>query len=314
MQSRKVTMDRRSLFALAIAGTTSALLFASTNAIAESAQDSIDFQEKWLVSAEQARSLIADGAIVVDTRVPALRDDDPLPNAAILMWEELSAGDTPPAMGFLDPDDQALNDKLQSVGITGEKVVLAIGDPVNGWGEEGRIAWMLRVLGHPRAAIVDGGYAALAKGGLPEIQAPATPGTFKAERNDKWEIVDRAHAKQLWSAGNVVFLDTREPREFEGNTPYGELRGGHVPGAKHLYYKDLMDENGLVLPASAISEKLATLGIGENDSIVAYCTGGVRSAFATSVLQDQGYKAVNYTGSMWDWAEGEEGEFPLEND
>ena len=237
-----------------------------------------------------------------------------MPNAAVLMWEELSAGDTPPAMGFLHPDDQVLTDKLQAVGITSEKVVLAIGDPVNGWGEEGRIAWMLRVLGHPRAAIVDGGYAALAKGGLPEIQAPATPGTFKAERNDKWEIIDRAQAKQLFAAGNVVFLDTREPREFEGSTPYGESRGGHVPGAKHLYYKDLMDENGLVLPASAISEKLATLGIGENDSIIAYCTGGVRSAFATSVLQDQGYKAVNYTGSMWDWAEGEEGEFPLEDD
>ena len=314
MKKSTTTMGRRSLFALAIAGATSAFLFASTNAIAGSAADSIDFEKKWLVSAEQARALIAEGAIVVDTRVPALRDDDPLPNAAVLMWEHLSAGDTPPAMGFLHPDDQVLTDKLQSVGITSEKVVLAIGDPVNGWGEEGRIAWMLRVLGHPRAAIVDGGYAALAKGGLPDIQAPATPGTFRAERNDKWEIVDRAQAKQLFSAGNVVFLDTREPREFTGGTPYGESRGGHVPGAMHLYYKDFMDENGLVLPASAVSEKLAALGIGENDSIVAYCTGGVRSAFATAVLQDQGYKAVNYTGSMWDWAEGEEGEFPLEND
>ena len=314
MHERTTTMNRRSLFALAIAGATSAFLFASTNAIAETAADSIDFEAKWLVSAEQARELIADGAIVVDTRVKALRDDAPLPNAAVLMWEELSAGPAPPAMGFLHPDDKALTDKMQSVGISSDKVVLAIGDPVNGWGEEGRIAWTLRVLGHPRAAIVDGGYAALTNGGVPEIQAPATPGTFVAERNDKWEIVDRAQAKQLFSGGNVVFLDTREPREFEGKTPYGESRGGHVPGAKHLYYKDLMDENGLVLPASAISERLATLGIGENDSIVAYCTGGVRSAFATSVLQDQGYKAVNYTGSMWDWAEGEEGEFPLEND
>ena len=314
MQKRTITMDRRSLIALAIAGATSAFLFASTNAIAGSAADSIDFGEKWLVSAEQARALIADGAIVVDSRVEELRDNDPLPNAVVLMWPELSAGDSPPEMGFLSPDDQALTDKLQSIGIASEKVVLAIGDPVNGWGEEGRIAWTLRVLGHPRAAIVDGGYAALAKGGVPEIQAPATPGTFKAERTDKWEVIDRAQAKQLLSGGSVVFLDTREPREFEGSTPYGESRGGHVPGAKHLYYKDLMDKNGLVLPASAISEKLASLGIGENDSIVAYCTGGVRSAFATAVLQDRGYEAVNYTGSMWDWAEGKEAEFPLEND
>ena len=311
MQSNTKMMNRRSLFALAMAGAMTASIAASSTAVAGSAADSIDFEEKWLVTAEQARAMIADGAIIVDTRAESLRDDDPLPNAVVLMWPELSAGDKPPAMGLLNPDDQALTDKLQSIGIASDKVVLTIGDPVNGWGEEGRIAWTMRVLGHSKAAIVDGGYAALVDGGMPDIQAPATPGNFTVQRNDNWEV-DRSRAKNLFSGGNVVFLDTREPGEFDGDTPYGESRGGHVPGAKHLYYKDLMDKNGRVLPASAISEKLASLGIGENDNIVAYCTGGVRSAFATSVLQDRGYNAVNYTGSMWDWSAGEEEEYPLE--
>ena len=92
MQKTTRTMNRRSLFTLAMAGAISAFLFASTNAMAGSAADSIDFEKKWLVSAEQARALIADGAIVVDTRVAALRDAGPLPNAAVLMWEKLSAG------------------------------------------------------------------------------------------------------------------------------------------------------------------------------------------------------------------------------
>ena len=313
MNFRTMVMDRRSLFALTAVGVASTLLFASPMTIAGSAADAIDFDQKWLVSAEQARALIADGAIVIDTRAEDLRDDDPLPNAVVLMWPELSAGAKPPAMGLLNPDDQALTDKLQSIGITGDKVVLTVGDPVKGWGEEGRIAWTMRVLGHPRAAIVDGGYDVLAEGGVPEIQAPATPGNFTANRNDNWEI-DLSQAKKLFAGGNVVFLDTREPREFDGSTPYGESRGGHVPGAKHLYYKDLMDENGRALPASMISEKLASLGIKDDADIVAYCTGGVRSAFATSVLQDRGFNAVNYTGSMWEWSAGEEGEFPLEED
>ena len=311
MAEEILTLTRRSLVTLAVAGATAAFLSAGSPAKASSAADPVDFRTKWFVSAEQARTLIAKGAVVIDTRAEDLRDDDPLPNAVVLMWPELSASDSPPEMGLLNPDDQALTDKLQSIGVSGDKVVLTVGDPLNGWGEEGRIAWTMRVLGHPRAAVVDGGYKALVEGGMPEIQVPTTPGNFVAARNNNWDV-DRTKAKDKLSQGNVVFLDTREPREFEGRTPYGESRGGHVPGAKHLYYKDLMDEDGRVLPASAITEKLTSLGIGDGAEIIAYCTGGVRSAFATSVLQDRGFNAVNYTGSMWDWSAGEEEEFPLE--
>ena len=279
-----------------------------SSALAGSAAESIDFKKKWFVSVEDAHKLIVEGAIVIDTRE---KRRNPLPNAVPLGWMELSAGPKPPKLGLLNPDDAALTSKLQSLGVSSDNVVLTVGDPVNGWGEEGRIAWTLRILGHPRTAVVDGGYAALVKRGLPKIQAPAKPGNFTVKRKVIWEI-DLKQARQMLSDGDVVFLDTREPREFEGSTPYGESRGGHVPGAKHLYYKDLMDKEGRVLSASAISKKLAELGIDDKTKIVAYCSGGVRSAFATSVLQDRGYDAVNYTGSMWEWAAGKKEEFPLE--
>ena len=46
----------------------------------------------------------------------------------------------------------------------------------------------------------------------------------------------------------IALLDVREPREYAGETPYGESRGGHVPGAKHLFYKALLESDGKVLP------------------------------------------------------------------
>jgi hypothetical protein len=41
---------------------------------------------KWVVSAEEARRLIADGAVVLANRDAKLRDKDPLPSAVLLVW------------------------------------------------------------------------------------------------------------------------------------------------------------------------------------------------------------------------------------
>jgi thiosulfate/3-mercaptopyruvate sulfurtransferase len=108
-----------------------------------------------------------------------------------------------------------------------------------------------------------------------------------------------------------VVLDTREPREYRGETPYGETRGGHVPGARHLFYKDLQAEDGRLLPPARLKARLAALGIGEGTEIVAYCTGGVRSGWVTTVLNDLGLRARNFAGSMWDWSAGDPAEYPL---
>ena len=85
-----------------------------------------------------------------------------------------------------------------------------------------------------------------------------------------------------------------------GQTPYGESRGGHVPGAKHLFYKALVSSDGKVLPRDQIHRKLTEIGVKENDEVVSYCTGGVRAGFVTVLLNDAGIAARNYAGSMWE--------------
>ena len=94
----------------------------------------------------------------------------------------------------------------------------------------------------------------------------------------------------------------REQREYAGETPYGESRGGHVPGAKHLFYRALLKSDGKVLPGDQIKRKLSEIGVREDDEVVSYCTGGVRAAFVTVLLNDAGIAARNYAGSMWEWS------------
>lgn len=265
---------------------------------------------KWIVDGPTARALIDGGAVVLDSRDRTQRWWTPLPGAASISWQDFT-NDDPATRGRLLANDTALTKTLQELGISTDTAVVVVGDVTKGWGEDGRIAWMLRSLGHPAAVIVDGGVGALTKGGAPAIRAPRRPGTFEVIRMPDLEVTKEA-LRGLVGAPGVVILDTREEREFGGGTPYGEVRGGHIPGARHLYFKDLVDPEGRVLAGDALAARLGDLGVTKSTKVIAYCTGGIRSAYVTAVLRDAGIDARNYAGSMWEWAASPEAEYPLE--
>ena len=267
------------------------------------ALDSADLSEHWIVSADRARGLIEAGATLLDARSSRF---PPIPGAVPLRWQDFSQPDNPDR-GKLLPDDRLLTEKLQALGIFNHRPVVAIGDPIRGWGEEGRIVWMLRSLGHLQAVFVDGGAAALAQ--LDVKATKSSAGDFTIERREVWSI-DRETLYQGLERENWVVIDTREPREYAGETPYGETRGGRIPGAVHLYYKTLMDDRGKLFDRPTILSVLRERGITPESRAIAYCTGGVRSAWLTAVLVDLGFEVQNYPGSMWEWSA--DGEFPME--
>lgn len=267
-------------------------------------------QHEWVVSPAQANELLRAGSTLLDARSNARQT---LQGSVIVSWQQFSQPKGPNHGKLLD-DNAALSQKLQAVGVSGDRPVVVVADPVKGWGEDGRIVWMLRSLGHPAAVLVDGGYSALAATGIPltsyRATIAATPGTFEVKRTNQWDI-SRDQLRDQLDAPNMVIIDVREPREYNGRTPYGEHRGGHLPGAIHIYYKELLDSAGTLLPREAILAKLAEQGITPEAQIVTYCTGGIRSGWFTSVLTSLGFDAKNYSGSAWEWAAAPAAQYPL---
>ncbi len=295
---------------LAALATTAVLLSAPALITPATAGTGIE-SSRWVIDAATARSLVEGGAVVLDTRGADLKSQSPLEGAIPVVWQDFTKPDLP-QKGQLLEDDAELTQKLQALGISADVPVLAVADTAKGWGEDGRIVWTLRTLGHTQAFIVDGGIAALTADGPLAIKARATPGTFTVARTDAYEIKKEELRTEIASA-NVVILDTREPREYAGETPYGESRGGHVPGAKHIFYKDLVGTDGKILPKDQLKTRLASLGVSDDTEVVSYCTGGIRSGFVTAVLNDAGVKARNYAGSMWEWSASPEDQYPLES-
>lgn len=269
-----------------------------------------DISTSWVVSSGQAHGILQAGGELLDARGIQTRFLPVVSEAKKVDWEDWSESKEPNRGKLLDP--ARLLKKIESQGIDLKKPILVLGDPLNGWGEEGRLVWTLRSIGHKKSYLVDGGARAFLelkkdksayKSVSPISFTNAT--SFEKQNQNQYSI-----EKEAINAKEQIVLDVREEREYQGGTPYGEERGGHIPGAKWVYFKSFVQPNGFFKSKKEILEMLS---LSENSKlkIVSYCTGGVRSAFSTAILVSYGLESQNYAGSMWEWSASDTKKYPL---
>ena len=240
------------------------------------------------------------GVTVLDAR-----DDGPfkrghIPHAQRADWTKFREG---LFIGGRLPDDLSqVAHGLERLGVDDKKRVLVCGAALKGWGEEGRIAWLVMYLGHPAVAVLDGGCQAWTAAGrsFTTVRDDVTHHHFTAKPDERL----RARAGDLVQAmgGKSQVLDVRTTEEFNGKTSYFEARGGHIPGAVHVDHSAVFGVDGRVKSAAALRQLLISAGIDPEKPVIAYCTGGVRSAFVVMALRSAGVDARNYDGSFWEWA------------
>ena len=117
----------------------------------------------WVVTPEEASELIRageEGVTILDVRSKNAFQKAHIKGAQRVTWQEFSR-ESGSDHGELLQKDSVLRHRLRKVGVSNAVPVLVVGDPLKGWGEEGRIVWMLRALGHKEAALVDGGWSDL---------------------------------------------------------------------------------------------------------------------------------------------------------
>ncbi len=244
------------------------------------------------------------GATVLDARDVLAYRQGHIPGAAHAPWTDYVDG---MLNGRLKDDVPAMQESLRELGVSADRPVVVYADWNDGWGEEGRLFWMLEYLGHDDVHVLAGGMPRWrAVKGTSEVRAPdVTPGDFtvtlrpevRATTADVQAVVEGK------APGKVLVLDTRRREEYDGATPYGADRGGHVPGAKHFYWKDVFQKSGQLRAPHDIGAQLSELGVEDDTIVISYCTGGVRSGFMYLVMRWVGHDgARNYDGSWWEWA------------
>ena len=217
--------------------------------------------------------------------------------------------------GLLKDDKTFIAGKFAPLGFSPEKSIILYGEPDDPWRMDGRFFWMFEYYGFQKVSLLDGGFASWKQTGRKiekglQNPIPQAKSALNSMNLNYDVIADKSMINKVFLSNDFMIVDNRTRKEFDGATPYGSPKGGHIPNAIHIHWPEFFQANGNLKTQSALSSLLSQNGIRADQEIIVYCTGGVRSAMAYFVFRYMGFKVRNYDGSWWDWSRSS---FPVED-
>jgi len=132
---------------------------------------------------------------------------------------------------------------------------------------------------------------------------------YKATQPRNVVVIDEVKAIVNGSIQNTLLVDVRSPERFYGQVeePRPGLKRGHMPGAKNLFFMDLLDpdEPTKLKPKDQLQTMLSQAGIASSsDRIVATCGSGASACTLVAALiacgRDPSTVSI-YDGSWSEW-------------
>jgi thiosulfate/3-mercaptopyruvate sulfurtransferase len=242
-----------------------------------------------------------------------------VPNALYAHLDHDLSGPVTPATGRHPlPSVERLAETFGRWGID-ETVQVVVYDQGNG-AFAARLWWLLRWAGHPKVAVLNGGFAAWQQAGLPTDTAPGVrrPRVFTPHAGAVNAVVSTAELERLLAAGALengasMLVDARGADRFAGENETIDPVAGHIPGARNHPFLRNVDARGRFLPAEELRERWrATLGeqaLREPASggaaagrAIAMCGSGVTACHNLLALEVAGLPGARlYAGSWSEW-------------
>ena len=205
------------------------------------------------------------------------------------------------------PDAAFFEQQMQHLGVNNDDHVVVYCDSI--FLSAARAWWMLRLFGHDRVSVLNGGLKAwVAIDGPLETEAPAmaeAAGNFTVRPSAGAQMIPMASLRQMVEnnvAGQIA--DARSPGRFAGvdPEPRAGLRGGHIPGSSNVPIASLIADDGGLRPVDEISAAFEAGGIDVSRPVITSCGSGVTACGLALGLALLGNEQVFvYDGSWSEW-------------
>ncbi|WP_174575722.1 sulfurtransferase [Nocardia miyunensis] len=164
------------------------------------------------------------------------------------------------------------------------------------WNRAGsaRAWWILRAAGAPEVRVLDGGLTAWASAGhgiTAGLERP-DPGDIDLTSHDlrRGELPTLTEISEIPAAGVLIDARGRYDKHLES-------LGHHIPGARHIPGRALLDAHGFLRPVSELEELFARAGVYQAPVVGVCCGSGVMATVCIAALTILGINAALIPGS-----------------
>lgn len=269
---------------------------------------------------DDPRTLVSTDWLAAHLKDPDLRVLDGswyLPDAGRDAAAEYQAGHIPGAR-FFDIDDisdqrsdlphmappvEKFTSRVRAMGVgDGHQIVVYDGA---GLLSAARVWWLFRLMGHRDIAVLDGGLPKWRAEGRPEEDLPPViRDRHMMVRLQNHLVRDVTQVSQAAKLGDVEILDARAPTRFRGDAPEPRegLRSGHIPGAKNVYFADLLNADKTMKSPDELARIFAAADVDPDRPVITTCGSGVTAAILGLALERMGRSDWSlYDGSWAEW-------------
>jgi thiosulfate/3-mercaptopyruvate sulfurtransferase len=200
------------------------------------------------------------------------------------------------------PDAATLSRKLHEWGVGVNRQVVVYDDSFGSMAV--RMWWLLRWLGHPGVALLDGGYPKWVREMRPvTAELPVIGGGNCLCLPERSQYVEADEVARFLEIGQGVLIDARSERRFTGEYEPLDPIAGHIPGAINWDFEENLDIDGTYLPPEALRENYqALLGGRSPRDVIHVCGSGVTACHNVLAMEIAGLPGSRlYVGSWSEW-------------
>ncbi len=243
--------------------------------------------------------------------IPA-RDDfekGHVPGAMFVDLEhELSAPD--PHLHFMLPDAQTFASAMSRYGVSDDSFVVTYSTSSHWWAT--RLWWMLKVYGHERAAVLDGGFQKWQSENR-SVETGVTRarsiGTFTVRTPNEKMVASRDDVLAAIGAGDSCTINALRPEQHAGTGGVNYGRRGHISGSVSIPAAAHVNDDNTFKNMDELRVMFAQAL--QKPQVITYCGGGIAATSVALALDMLGHNDVKvYDASLTEWAAN--AELPME--